>query len=109
MERTLVDNNADITIWLMFAPFWLLGIAALVGVAPLNRDSGQMRGQRSIYGGRSDVRRTLYMATLTAVRYNPPIRAFYQRLRRMNAAPFAAFLDYGEIQIASSSPECTSR
>lgn len=50
-------------------------IAALVGVAPLNRDSGQMRGQRCIWGGRADVRRTLYMAPLTAVRYNPAIKA----------------------------------
>ena len=55
-------------------------IAALVGVAPLNRDSGQMRGQRSIWGGRADVRRTLYMATLTAVRHNPPLKAHYERL-----------------------------
>jgi transposase len=55
-------------------------IAALVGVAPLNRDSGQMRGQRSIWGGRADVRRTLYMATLTAVRYNPALKTFYERL-----------------------------
>ena len=55
-------------------------VAALVGVAPLNRDSGQMRGQRSIWGGRADVRRTLYMATLTAVRYNAPLKACYERL-----------------------------
>lgn len=55
-------------------------IAALVGVAPLNRDSGQMRGQRCIWGGRADVHRTLYMATLTAVRYNPALKACYQRL-----------------------------
>lgn len=55
-------------------------IAALVGVAPLNRDSGQMRGQRSIWGGRADVRRTLYMATLTAVRHNAPLKAHYVRL-----------------------------
>ena len=55
-------------------------IAALVGVAPLNRDSGQMRGQRSIWGGRADVRRTLYMATLTAVRHNPALKACYERL-----------------------------
>ena len=55
-------------------------IAALAGVAPLNRDSGQMRGQRSIWGGRADVRRTLYMATLTAVRYNAPLKAYYERL-----------------------------
>ncbi|WP_246794281.1 IS110 family transposase [Burkholderia perseverans] len=55
-------------------------IAALVGVAPLNRDSGLMRGQRCIWGGRADVRRTLYMATLTGVRYNPVLRDYYQRL-----------------------------
>ncbi len=55
-------------------------VAALVGVAPLNRDSGQMRGQRAIWGGRADLRRTLYMATLTAVRYNPPLKAYYERL-----------------------------
>ena len=55
-------------------------IAALVGVAPLNRDSGQMRGQRCIWGGRADVRRTLYMATLTAVRHNPALKACYDRL-----------------------------
>lgn len=55
-------------------------VAALVGVAPLNRDSGQMRGQRTIWGGRSDVRRTLYMATLTAVRHNPILKTHYERL-----------------------------
>jgi transposase len=55
-------------------------IAALAGVAPLNRDSGQMRGQRSIWGGRADVRRTLYMATLTAVRHNAPLKAHDKRL-----------------------------
>ena len=55
-------------------------IAALVGVAPLNRDSGQMRGQRSIWGGRADVRRALYMATLVAVRRNTVFQQFYQRL-----------------------------
>ena len=56
-------------------------IAALVGVAPLNRDSGTMRGHRSIYGGRRRVRNGLYMAALTASRYNPVIRKFYERLR----------------------------
>jgi transposase len=55
-------------------------IAALVGVAPLNRDSGQMRGQRTIWGGRADVRRTLYMATLVGVRHNPILRTYYERL-----------------------------
>lgn len=55
-------------------------IAALVGVAPMNRDSGQMRGQRSIWGGRHDVRCTLYMATLVAVRFCAPFRLFYEGL-----------------------------
>lgn len=55
-------------------------IAALVGVAPVNRDSGKMRGQRSIWGGRVTVRCTLYMASLSAVRYNPVLREYYQRL-----------------------------
>jgi transposase len=55
-------------------------IAALVGVAPMNRDSGQFRGRRMITGGRASVRRVLYMATLSAIRRNPVIRAFYQRL-----------------------------
>ena len=54
--------------------------AALVGVAPLNRDSGQMRGQRAIWGGRAEVRRTLYMATLVAVRHCAVFRVFYERL-----------------------------
>ena len=56
-------------------------IAALVGLAPFNRDSGTLRGRRMIRGGRGTVRRVLYMATLTAIRHNPRIRTFYQRLR----------------------------
>jgi len=55
-------------------------IAALIGTAPYNHDSGYKKGQRSISGGRPDVRRILYMATLTATRSNPVIKAFYQRL-----------------------------
>jgi transposase len=55
-------------------------IAALVGVAPLNRDSGAYRGKRRIWGGRSQVRKILYMAALVAVRYNPVIKQFYDRL-----------------------------
>lgn len=55
-------------------------LAALVGVAPINRDSGQMRGRRSIAGGRSDVRSTLYMATLSAIRWNPVISRHYKAL-----------------------------
>ena len=56
-------------------------ISALVGICPFNRDSGQSCGHRSIFGGRATVRTALYMATLTASRCNPVIRAFYQRLR----------------------------
>ena len=55
-------------------------IAALVGVAPFNRDSGQHRGRRMIAGGRAYVRKILYMATLNATRFNPIIRTFYERL-----------------------------
>ena len=55
-------------------------IAALVGVAPLNRDSGVMRGHRAIAGGRTGVRNLLYMTTLAAVRWNPVVRRHYQQL-----------------------------
>jgi transposase len=55
-------------------------IAALAGVAPLNRDSGSMRGKRAIWGGRATVRASLYMGTLVAARYNPVISQLYQRL-----------------------------
>jgi transposase len=55
-------------------------IAALVGVAPFNNDSGAKRGKRTIWGGRAAVRATLYMATLVATTHNPTIRAFYARL-----------------------------
>jgi transposase len=54
--------------------------AKLAGLAPLNNDSGNSRGKRSIWGGRKLVRSALYMATLSAVRFNPVIKAFYQRL-----------------------------
>ena len=55
-------------------------IAALVGVAPMNRDSGKMRGKRRIRGGRAHVRTVLFMAALSAIQHNPVIRSFYQRL-----------------------------
>jgi transposase len=55
-------------------------IAALVGVAPLNRDSGTLRGRRTVWGGRAQVRTALYMAAIVAARFNPVIRIFYQRL-----------------------------
>jgi transposase len=67
-------------------------IAALVGVAPLNRDSGASRGRRAIAGGRTGVRNTLYMAALTAVRWNPAVRAAYERLRSRGAPPKAALV-----------------
>lgn len=56
-------------------------IAALVGVAPLNRDSGRQHGKRSVWGGRGPVRAVLYMAAVAAVRCNPVLRAFYEQLR----------------------------
>jgi transposase len=56
-------------------------IACLIGVAPLNRDSGRYKGRRSIWGGRAQVRAVLYMSALSAIRSNPIIRPFYQRLR----------------------------
>jgi transposase len=62
-------------------------ISKLVGVAPLNRDSGQQRGSRHIYGGRARLRRVLYMAALTATRHNARLKAFYQKLRA-NHKPF---------------------
>jgi transposase len=61
-------------------------LAALVGVAPLNRDSGTLRGSRTTWGGRAHVRATLYMSTLVAVRYNPVFNAFYERLRAAGKA-----------------------
>jgi len=57
-------------------------IASLVGVAPMNRDSGLYRGKRKIYGGRKSVRNALYMATVAAIRCNPLIKPFYDRLRQ---------------------------
>jgi transposase len=56
-------------------------ISSLVGLAPMNRDSGKWHGQRSIWGGRARIRAVLYMSTVAAVRCNPIIRAFYKRLR----------------------------
>ena len=56
-------------------------IAALVGVAPFNRDSGTLRGRRAVWGGRARVRSALYMAALASTRWNPTLKAFYRRLR----------------------------
>lgn len=65
-------------------------IAALVGVAPFNRDSGTLRGKRRVWGGRAHVRAALYMGTLVATRYNPVIREFYLRLIAAGKAPKVA-------------------
>ncbi len=65
-------------------------VAALVGVAPLNRDSGKFRGSRRIWGGRADVRTALYMATLSTIRCNPVIKAFYNQLRERGKKPKVA-------------------
>jgi transposase len=71
------------TLWLELPELGTLTrqqIAALVGVAPLNCDSGTLRGRRTIWGGRAHVRTVLYMGTLVATRCNPRIKAFYERL-----------------------------
>lgn len=67
-------------------------IAALVGVAPLNRDSGTMRGKRTVWGGRAKLRAVLYMAALVGVRRNPTIAAFYQRLLNAGKAKKVALV-----------------
>ena len=67
-------------------------IAALVGVAPINRDSGQYRGQRHIGGGRPSVRCALYMATIVAMRFNPVIQTFYRRLKAAGKKPKVAIV-----------------
>jgi transposase len=83
-----VPGVANVTSHLLLADLPELGqlnhkqIAKLVGLAPLNRDSGKQRGRRFIVAGRRTVRTALYMAALSASRFNPPIRQFYQRLRQ---------------------------
>ncbi len=67
-------------------------IAALVGVAPFNRDSGMFKGKRSVWGGRAPIRAVLYMATLVSTRHNPVIRSFYQRLLERGKAKKVALV-----------------
>jgi transposase len=67
-------------------------ISALVGVAPMARDSGTWRGKRQIWGGRHDVRDVIYMAALSAVRHNPVLRAFYERLIAAGKPPKVALV-----------------
>lgn len=89
LARELLDSVTGVgphTIATLIAALPELGhvsgrqISALVGVAPLNCDSGQHRGHRHIWGGRAQVRAALYMASLSAARFNPVIKPFYQRL-----------------------------
>lgn len=67
-------------------------LSALVGVAPLNRDSGTLKGKRTIWGGRASVRDVLYMPTLVAIKHNPQIRAFYERLCANGKAKMTAVI-----------------
>jgi transposase len=67
-------------------------LAALVGVAPFNADSGRWRGQRRIWGGRGDIRAGLYMAALAAIRCNPVLKTFYHRLRAVGKPPKVALV-----------------
>jgi transposase len=67
-------------------------LAALVGVAPLNRDSGTQRGRRSVWGGRAHVRAVLYMGALVAARFNPTMKAFHARLRASGKLPKVALV-----------------
>jgi transposase len=99
LKRTLKDRHADLSALLqsvkgvgptttstLIAELPELGsltrkqITSLVGLAPLNRDSGTFRGQRHIFGGRASVRRVLYVAALVASRFNPAVKACYERL-----------------------------
>lgn len=89
VERlSAVKGIGDITALTLIADLPELGqltnkeISALVGVAPFCRDSGTLKGKRTTWGGRAQVRAILYMAALSAVQYNPPIKAFYNRLMK---------------------------
>jgi len=81
-----VPGVGEVTAFTLLAELPELGtlsrqkIAALVGLAPFNRDSGRFRGRRHIFGGRSDVRSVLYMAALSGIRHNSVLKAFYDRL-----------------------------
>ena len=84
LKRLIHGTVADVSLVAILPELGTLDrrqISALVGVCPFNRDSGQCRGRRMIFGGRAGVRAVLYMATVTASRCNPAIKDFYQRLR----------------------------
>ena len=67
-------------------------ITALAGLAPMNRDSGEHQGRRTIFGGRARIRRALYMAALSAIRYNDVIKAYYSKLRARGKQPKVALV-----------------
>lgn len=81
-----VPDVGDTLVYTLLADLPELGdlnknqVAALVGVAPINQDNGKIRGKRRVQGGRANVRIILYMATLSATKYNPVIKTFYKRL-----------------------------
>ena len=83
-------------------------VAALVGVAPFNRDSGTLRGKRTVWGGRARVRATLYMGALAASRFNPVIRDFYRRLlaagkpKKLALSLHAQAVDYPQLHAQAS-------
>lgn len=93
-----VKGIGEVTILTLLASLPELGqlnrkqIAALVGLAPFNRDSGTLRGKRCIWGGRAVVRQVLYMATLSAIRHNTAVRTFYTRLRQNGKAAKVAIV-----------------
>jgi transposase len=106
-EETLIENKnilcsikgiGNLTAVAMLCELPELGslspkqIAALAGLAPFNRDSGTLKGKRTIWGGRASVRSALYMPTLTAIKYNPQIKAFYQRLCLAGKAKMTAVI-----------------
>ena len=95
-QLTLTQGVGQITALALLAAIPELGtlnrqqVAALSGTAPLNRDSGTLRGQRTIWGGRAKARKALYMAALVASRFNPFLKPFYQRLIANGKKPLVA-------------------
>lgn len=86
LAHTLIANLPELGV------FNSKALAKLVGIAPLNRDSGTMRGRRSAWGGRAEVRRALYMSVISGIRHNPQLRAFYARLRAAGKKPKSALV-----------------
>lgn len=79
-------------------------IAALVGVAPLNRDRGTLRGKRTLCGGRGRVRAALYMAAVVAIRYNEPLKAVYLRLVEAGKPKMTAVLALMRMLLVTLNP-----